>query len=157
MSKAKDSGKWPTEPNWPIIVYEYDLDDSAPETSGRRSKKSGPKRKHWAPHVLPNFDSLGRFSYQKFGWRIRVQKLDSYRQITEEGPWHLQEDSQAMSRTVSRLIISSWHNHLAKGITKEPITLDEEARIFALHKEHGNKWALIASKLDGRTDNGVKN
>lgn len=35
--------------------------------------------------------------------------------------------------------------------------MDEESKIFALHKEHGNKWALIASKLDGRTDNGVKN
>ncbi|CAI2386005.1 unnamed protein product [Moneuplotes crassus] len=50
-----------------------------------------------------------------------------------------------------------WHNHLDPKINKEPITLDEERKIFEYHLEIGNKWAKIANILGGRTDNMVKN
>ncbi len=29
--------------------------------------------------------------------------------------------------------------------------------LFQLHNDYGNKWAVIAKELDGRTDNCVKN
>lgn len=29
--------------------------------------------------------------------------------------------------------------------------------MFEEHKKHGNKWTLIAQKLEGRTDNAIKN
>lgn len=50
-----------------------------------------------------------------------------------------------------------WHGHLDPEICKTPWTEFEESRLFALHKEIGNKWSEIAHGIPGRTDNGVKN
>jgi myb proto-oncogene protein len=43
-----------------------------------------------------------------------------------------------------------WHNHLDPNINKEPISTEEERRIFGYHKTMGNKWAQIATILKGR-------
>ena len=50
-----------------------------------------------------------------------------------------------------------WHNHLDSNIKKDPITVDEEKKLFELHKVYGNKWAQIANEMNGRTDNSIKN
>jgi hypothetical protein len=50
-----------------------------------------------------------------------------------------------------------WHNHLDPQISKEPWSREEECLLYKLHKEHGNRWAIIAEKIDGRSDNQVKN
>lgn len=40
---------------------------------------------------------------------------------------------------------------------KEDWTYEEELALYSLHDEIGNKWAQIAAKMNGRTDNCVKN
>jgi hypothetical protein len=35
--------------------------------------------------------------------------------------------------------------------------MQEDAQLLECHKQHGNKWTLIAQEIGGRTDNAVKN
>ncbi|WVZ86925.1 hypothetical protein U9M48_033636 [Paspalum notatum var. saurae] len=50
-----------------------------------------------------------------------------------------------------------WTNYLRPDIKRGNFTGDEEALIIRLHAELGNKWSTIATHLDGRTDNEIKN
>ena len=48
-------------------------------------------------------------------------------------------------------------NSLSTGLPKRAWKVSEIEFIFAAQAKHGNSWALIASKLQGRTENQVKN
>ena len=51
-----------------------------------------------------------------------------------------------------------WQNHLSPDCrNNNEWTAEEEASLFALHAELGNKWAQIARRMRGRNDNAVKN
>lgn len=50
-----------------------------------------------------------------------------------------------------------WYNQLDPKINKKPFTDAEEQRLLEDHRIYGNKWALIARRFEGRTDNTLKN
>lgn len=50
-----------------------------------------------------------------------------------------------------------WSNQLNPEVQLSSLSRKEIQLLFSLHKEMGNRWSSIASKLPGRTDNVVKN
>ncbi|PPD91535.1 hypothetical protein GOBAR_DD11520 [Gossypium barbadense] len=50
-----------------------------------------------------------------------------------------------------------WMNYLRPTVKRGPIAPDEEDLVLRLHRLLGNRWALIAGRIPGRTDNEIKN
>lgn len=50
-----------------------------------------------------------------------------------------------------------YENHINTDTAKMDWTLEEELMLIQYHNEIGNKWALIAQKIPGKSDNSVKN
>nr|ABX71484.1 R2R3 MYB transcription factor 10 [Eriobotrya japonica] len=77
-------------------------------------------------------------------------------EILGEGKWHQVPYKAGLNRCRKSCRLR-WLNYVKPNIKRGDFTEDEVDLIIRLHKLLGNRWSLIAGRLQGRTANDVKN
>uniref|UniRef100_A0ACD5UHH3 Uncharacterized protein n=1 Tax=Avena sativa TaxID=4498 RepID=A0ACD5UHH3_AVESA len=84
------------------------------------------------------------------------KRLRTYVEANGEGNWNHVQRNAGLNRCGKSCRLR-WANHLRPHLKKGPFSEEEEQKIIELHAMYGNKWARMASELEGRTDNEIKN